>query len=183
MGDDGELIPAVPDDVAPGLSDLELVADIWAADARESRYVAERAASIAALARRRRIERDRDFGPLGGPGLDSRYRQSPSLAEVSETFVAELALIRHCSEHEAEMLAVEAVLLTTKLTGTWNALYEGRLDVRKMRAMVDLLDSAKPDVAAQIERQVLPHAERLTVAQLRGRVRRALARLDADALE
>jgi hypothetical protein len=181
--DDAVPVHVMPHDLEPSLSETELVADIWAADARESRYVAERAASIAALARRRHIERDRDFGPLAGPGLDSRYRQSPSLAEVSETFVTELALIRHCSEHEAEMLAVEAVLLTTKLTGTWNALYEGRLDVRKMRALVDLLDSAKPDVAAQIERQVLPHAERLIVPQLRGRVRRALARLDADALE
>jgi hypothetical protein len=181
--DDAVPVHVMPHDLEPSLSETELVADIWAADARESRYAAERAASIAALARRRHIERDRDFGPLGGPGLDSRYRQSPSLAEVSETFVTELALIRHCSEQEAEMLAVEAVLLTTKLTGTWNALYEGRLDVRKMRAVVDLLDSAKPGVAAQIERQVLPHAERLTVAQLRGRIRRALARLDADALE
>src|SRR3712207_3963460 len=117
-------MPEVPDTAASELSDLELVADIWAADAREARYVAERAASIAALARRRRIERDRDFGSLGGPGLDTRYRQSPVLAEVSETFVTELALIRHCSEHEAEMLAVEAVLLTTKLANTWAALYE-----------------------------------------------------------
>ncbi|MCW2699756.1 MAG: endonuclease [Blastococcus sp.] len=172
-----------PMDLAPQLSETELVADIWAADAREARHVAERAASIARLARRRHIERDRDFGPLGGPGLDSRYRQSPALAEVSETFVCELALIRHCSEQEAEMLAVEAVLLTTKLTGTWHALYEGRLDVRKMRALVDLLDSAKPEVVARIEQRVLPHAEKLTVAQLRDRVRRALARLDAAALQ
>src|SRR3954469_6435507 len=104
MGDDGELIRAVPDDVAPGLSDLELVADIWAADAREARHVAERAASIAALARRRRIERDREFGPLGGRGLETRSRRSPVLAEVSETFVTELALIRCCSENEAEAL-------------------------------------------------------------------------------
>jgi hypothetical protein len=74
---DGVPIPDVPDH-SPALSDLELVADIWAADARESRHAAERATSIAALARRRRIERDRDFGPLGGPGLDSRLRHPPS---------------------------------------------------------------------------------------------------------
>src|SRR5688572_12721170 len=88
--DEGVPIPHLPDDVADSLSDLELVADIWAADAREARHVAERAASIAALARRRRIERDRTFGTLGGPGLDSRLRQSPALSETSETFVTEL---------------------------------------------------------------------------------------------
>jgi hypothetical protein len=181
--DGGVPIRVLPADRAPHLSETELVADIWAADAREAQYVAERAASIAALARRRSVERDRDFGPLGGPGLDSRYRQSTALGEVSETFVSELALIRRCSEVEAETLAVEALVLTTKLTGTWSALYEGRLDVRKMRALVDLLGPAKPEVAARIEQHVLPGAEDLTVTQLRSRVRRALARWDAQALE
>ena len=108
IGDDGVPIPFEPDPVAAGLSDLELVADIWASDAREARYVAERAASVAALARRRRIERDREFGPLGGPGLDSRVRRSPVLAHVSETFVSELALIRGCTEVEAMGVSVMA---------------------------------------------------------------------------
>ena len=181
--DDGVPIHEIPDDVAASLSDLELVADIWAADARESRYAAERASSIAALARRRSVERDRDFGPLGGPGLDSRLRRSPVLADVSETFVTELAMIRRCSEREAELLAIESILLTTKLTRTWSELYAGRIDVRKMRAMVDLLGPAKPKVAAAVEERVLPNAEHLTVAQLRAKVRRVLARLDADALD
>ena len=52
-----------------------------------------------------------------------------------------------------------------------------------MRALLDLLGPAKPKVAAAIEARVLPAAERLTVAQLRDRIRRALARLDADALD
>jgi hypothetical protein len=92
-------------------------------------------------------------------------------------------MIRCCSELAAESLAIESILLTTKLRGTWSALYAGRIDVRKMRALVDLLGPAKPKVAAAIEQRVLPGAERLTVAQLRDRVRRALARLDAQALE
>ncbi|MGY2001652.1 DUF222 domain-containing protein [Blastococcus sp. SYSU DS1024] len=181
--DEGVPIPWVPDTDAPGLSDLELVADIWAADAREARYAAQRAEAITALARRRSIDRDRDFGPLGGPGLDSRLRRSEVLALVSETFVTELAMIRGCTEAEAEALAVESILLTTLLTGTWDALYAGRIDVRKMRALVDLLATAKPAVIAEVERRVLPDAGRLTVPQLRARVRRALARLDADALD
>ena len=162
--DDGVPIPDVPDH-SPALSDLELVADIWAADARESRHAAERATSIAALARRRRIERDRDFGPLGGPGLDSRLRQHAVLSEVSETFVSELALIRGCSEIEAESLAVESVLLTTKLTGTWAELYAGRIDVRKMRAIVDLLGAGQGSAVEDRSSGRCCHApSRLTVA-------------------
>ena len=180
---DGVPIPVEPDDVAAQLSDLELVSDIWAADAREARSVAERAAAIAALARRRPAARDDDFGTSGGPGRDASLRRPATLSEVSETFVPELAVVRGCSEVEAEMLAVESLLLTSKLRATWNALYEGRIDVRRMRALVDLLGPAKPAVAAEIERRVLPVAGRLTVAQLRARVRRLLTRLDAKALD
>jgi hypothetical protein len=181
--DDGVPLHAEPDDVGAHLSDLELVSDIWAADARESRHVAERAEAIAALARRRSAERDRAFGPLGKPGLDSQLRQPEALRDVSETFVTELAMIRSCSEMAAEALAVESILLTTKLRATWSALYEGRIDPRRMRALVDLLGPAKPKVAAEVERRVLPGAGDLTVAQLRARVRRLLFRLDAKALE
>ncbi|RZU32523.1 HNH endonuclease signature motif containing protein [Blastococcus saxobsidens] len=181
--DDGVRIRELPDTIAPGLSDLELAADIWAADARESRYAAERATAIAALARRRAIERDREFGPLGGPGLDSRLRRSPVLAQVSETFVSELALIRGCSEVEAEALAVESIVLTTTMTATWEALHAGEIDVKKMRALVDLLGPAKSAVTQEIEQRVLPGAGRRTVAQLRRQVRRALATLDAEALD
>ena len=81
--------------------------------------------------------------------------------------MTELAMIRSCSEREAESLAIESILLTTKLPRTWSALYAGRIDVRKMRALLDLLGPAKPKVAAAIEARVLPAAEHLTVAQLR----------------
>jgi hypothetical protein len=180
---DGEPIPSLPEDLAPALSELELVADIWASDAREARSVAERAVAISHFARRRRRQRMEEFGPKGGPGLDSRYRQPVELADYSETLVAELAFVRHCSEIEAETKLVEALTLTTKLRGTWGALYEGRISVPKMRALVDLLGPATPRAVAAIEARVLPVADRLTVAQLRERVRRALARLDPAALE
>jgi hypothetical protein len=71
---EGEPILWLPEDFAPHLSETEMVADIWASDARQAREAALGAASITALARRRHRERDRDFGPLGGPGLDSRLR-------------------------------------------------------------------------------------------------------------
>ena len=172
-----------PEDLAPALSETELVADIWAADAREARHVAERAVSVAHFARRRRRQRDEEFGPHGGPGLDSRHRTPVVLADYSETLVTELAFIRHCSEFEAEALLVESLILVNKLSGTWSALYEGRIDVRKMRLLVDLLGPATPKAVAAIEARVLPVAGELTRAQIRQRVRRALARLDAKALE
>src|SRR4051794_3767897 len=96
----GEPIRTMPEDLAPALSEIELVADIWAADAREARDVAVRAVSVAHFARRRRRQRIEEFGPRGGPGLDSRHRQPVALADYSETLVAELAFIRNCSEIE-----------------------------------------------------------------------------------
>jgi len=166
-----------------GLADVWLAGDIRAADAQACRSAAERAVAIATLARRRRAEDDRVFGQPGGPGLDSHLTENTALRDVSDSFVSELALARHCTENEAELLAVEAILLTTKLTGTWAALYRGRIDEPKMRALVDLLGAVKAETAAEIERRVLEPAESLTVPQLRARVRRLLARLDAEALE
>jgi len=182
-GDDGDPIPWLPEDLAAPLSELELVADIWSSDAREARSVAERAVAISNFAHRRRRQRPEEFGPNGGPGVDSRHRQPVVLADYSETLVPELAFVRKCSETEAEAKVVEALTLTTKLRGTWGALYEGRVDVPKMRALVDLLGPATPKAVAAIEARVLPVADQLTVAQLRQRVRRGLARHDAAALE
>ncbi|MGY1804990.1 HNH endonuclease signature motif containing protein [Blastococcus sp. SYSU D00922] len=181
--EEGVPVHVLPEDLAPALSELELVADIWASDAREARHVAERAVALARFARRRRRERIPEFGPRGGPGLDSRHRQPAFLADFSETLVPEVALLRNCSELEAEQVLVESLILTTSLPGTWSALYEGRISVPKMRALVDLLGTAKPAAIEEIESLVLPAAEGCTVPQLRQRVRRALARLDADALE
>jgi hypothetical protein len=181
--EDGDPVLMLPDDLAPALSELELVADIWAADAREARQVAERAVAVTRFARRRRRERLQEFGPRGGPGLDSNHRQPAVFADFSETLVPELALLRTCSEFEAERLLLESLILCTSLTGTWSALYEGRIDVPKMRALVDLLGTATPTAISGIEALVLPVAGRLTVPQLRVRIRRALARLDAGALD
>lgn len=181
-GEDGDVVHVHPDDLDGGVSELELVADIWSADARAARHAAERAVAISRLAQRRRKELDRVFGARGGPGVDSRQLSHPVLDEYSELVIPEVALIRHCSEREAERLVVESLVLTTTLTATWSALYEGRIDEKKMQALVDLLGTVKPETSAAVERLVLPDAERLTAADLRSRVRRLLARLDADAL-
>jgi hypothetical protein len=181
--EDGTPVHVLPDDLDGGLTDIELVADIWSADSRAARHAAERAVAIARLARRRRKALDEVLGPRGGPGIDSRQLRHPALDEHSELLIPEVALIRHCSEFEAEMLVVESLVLTTTLTGTWSALYEGHIDEKKMRALVDLLGTVKQETAAEVERLVLPAADELTVADLRTKVRRHLARLDAEALK
>src|SRR3712207_9212212 len=70
---DGEPVPLLPSEVVSRQSaELELVCDIWSADAHMAREHARQAATIAELARRRSVERDAAFGPRGRPGPDSR---------------------------------------------------------------------------------------------------------------
>ncbi len=181
---EGEPIHLRPDEVVPEAeTELELVADIWAADSHAARTYAIKLVGVARLARRRGAERDAAFGPRGGPGPGSRSLRSAVLAEVSDDFVSELALIRQCSEAEATALAVEALVLTEKLPGTWSELFAGRLDERKARALVDLLADAGDQIAAAVEARVLPGADKLTRAAFRDRVRYHLYRLDEQAKE
>ncbi|MGK5170507.1 HNH endonuclease signature motif containing protein [Geodermatophilus sp. CPCC 205761] len=182
--EDGVPLPVLPAEVvSPLVAELELVCDIWSADACMAREHARQAATIAELARRRSVERDAAFGPRGGPGPDSRAMRPAALADVSDDFVSELALIRHCSEAEAGRLAAESLLLTTKLAPTWSELYAGRLTVRKARILLDLLGDADDEVAAGVQARVLPGAEACPPGRLADRARYHLYRLDADAKE
>ncbi len=91
----------MPDAHALGFSEEQLSGYIGAADALESRGYAMRLLSVARLARRRRAGALGAVGGRGGPGVDARALADPVLAEVGEDFVAELALIRGCSDTEA----------------------------------------------------------------------------------
>ncbi|MGY1633285.1 DUF222 domain-containing protein [Geodermatophilus sp. SYSU D01186] len=182
-----EGVPLVvcPADLLGGAdTELECVADIWAADARAARAAAEQAVWIARLARRRRVERQQsEFGPRGGPGPDAVDRRPPCLADVSETFVPELALIRGCTEAEAAVLAVESLVLVDRLPAVWAELYAGRIDRRRAAVLADLLGEVAPATADRVLARVLPGAATHTPPQLRDRTRRALARIDAEALD
>ena len=172
-----------PDDLCGGESELEQLADIWSADARAARAAAELAVWVARLARRRRIDRQtEEFGPRGKRGRDAVDRRPPCLADVSEGFVPELALIRCCTEAEAASLAVDSLVLVSRLPDAWAELYAGRIDARRARVLVDLLGEVSPATAAAVQAAVLPTAGRCTTGQLRDRIRRLLARIDADAL-
>src|SRR3712207_3579843 len=144
---EGEPDPVVPADLAPLLTELEIASAIRSAQARHAREYALELLSIAQLARRRRCDDLMARGVRGGPGVDSRARVVPELADIREDFVAELALIRGCTQGEAGELAREAVLLTTVLEPTWSELFAGRIGIRQVRALVDLLG----DVTAPVE--------------------------------
>src|ERR671912_1252492 len=126
-----EPAPPLPDVDAPVFTERELVAFIGASDAIEARNHAERLLLIARLARRRRGVLGAADG-RGGPGVDARALARPELLDVREDFVAELALTRGCSEHEASALLREAVLATTVLAPAWSALHAGRIGPRHL---------------------------------------------------
>ncbi len=181
---DGDPIRVLPGEVvSAALSELDLVADVWSTDARMAREYAHQAAVIAELARRRRVERDADSGEHGRPAPDARALRPAALADVSDDFVTELAVIRGCAEAEASRLAVDALLLTTSLAPTWSELYAGRLTVRKARVLLDLLGDCHPDVAAAVQARVLPGAADSPPPRLGDRTRYHLYRVDADARE
>ncbi len=152
--EDGEPIPFAPHEVtSAGATELELVADIWS---------------------------------RGGAGPDARAARPLALSDVSDVsddFVSELAVIRHCSEADASRLAVESLLLTTKLSPTWSALFAGRLTVRKARILLDLLGDASDAVAAEVQARVLPGAEDCPPSRLGDRARYHLYRVDGAAKE
>jgi hypothetical protein len=178
----GVPVPVLPSEVVSAVwADLDLAAEIWSTDARLAREHARQAAVITELARRRQASRDADFGPRGGPGSDARASRPAALAEVSEDFVPELAVIRGCSEYEASKLAVEALLLTGKLAPAWSALWAGDLTIAKVRVLLDLLGDASDEVAAAVLARVLPGAADVEPARLRDRTRYHLYRADAEA--
>ena len=177
-----EPVPQPPGVDAGGLSEADLVLFIGAADAIEARNHASRLRWIAGLAGQRRCAgRLAAVDGRGGPGVDARALADPVLAGIREDLVAELALTRGCSEGEAVALLREAVLATTVLSPAWAALDEARIGPRHLRACVDLLGDAPPEVAAEVQRRVLPAADGMTVAAFRERLRYHLYRLDAAA--
>ena len=98
---EGEAVPFVPADLVPLMTETEIVSGIRSAHARQAREHALELVAIVQLARRRRCDDAMARGTDGGPGVDSRARSVPELADVREDFVAELAVIRGCTEVEA----------------------------------------------------------------------------------
>ncbi len=157
--EDGEPVPFVPDDRAAELSETELVADIWSAQSRQAREYAMELQAIARLAHRRRGVDGMARGARGGPGIDARAMATPELADISEAFVSEVALIRGCTDAQALVMARESILLTTTLAPSWSELFAGRIGLPHLKVLVDLLGDAAPEIAGEVQGRVLPHVE------------------------
>ena len=152
--------PELPPLDADAWSDRELVSLVRAADAIEGRNHAARVLAVARWAAHRRTGRVLGTADgRGGPGVDSRALADAVLDGIDEDFVSELARARNCGEVEALRLVREALLLTGPLAATWRRLNAGLLTVRQAQAVVDLLGDATPEIAAEVQRRVLPRSE------------------------
>ena len=172
----------VPELDVPELSDIEVVADMWSAQARQRRAQALELEAVAQLAWRRRGGELGTAEGLGGPGIDSRGSADAVLAGVREDFVSELAVSRDCTEAEAHGLLRRALLLTGPLVPVWSALYAGRIGERHVSAAVDLLGDTTAAVAEAVLDRVLAGAvDGMTAAVFRDRLRYHLYRADAEA--
>ena len=72
--------------------------------------------------------------------------------------------------------------LASRFVPTLEVMGAGELDDYRASVLVAELADAAPEVAAMVQKQVLPKAPTWTAGQLRAAVRRVLARLDPDAL-
>ncbi|HEX6471892.1 MAG TPA: DUF222 domain-containing protein, partial [Streptosporangiaceae bacterium] len=101
-------------------------------------------------------------------------------SEVGEWVTDEIAAALTLSCGTAAHLVVMAEQLAESLPLTFAALQTGRVDAAKARVIADGLRSAQPDVAADVERRVVPAAPDQTCAQLRYAVRKAIAEVDPE---
>jgi len=106
----------------------------------------------------------------------------PEILEVSEWLPHELQMAHPYSWTAVQDLVQTSLVLTGRLSATLALLRAGRIDYIMARILADLLGTCSEPVAHTVEALVLPTAPGLTPGGLAGAVRRALARVDAQAL-
>jgi hypothetical protein len=122
--------------------------------------------------------------PPGHPGAKrGSWAPDTELPGVSEFFVPELAVVLNCGRGSAAHLAHRAWIYRHNLPGTWAALAEGTLDEPRAKVLADVLAHTTPQVARQIEAQLLPEATDLSLGRLRSRALALLLELDASAVD
>ena len=131
---------------------------------------ARQATAIAELSRRVEMR------PLaGGRQIESMSPQRITAMEVA----ARLCL----TPASGENIVCRSLCLVETLRGTHAALAEGRIDTRRAEVVADELRRHEPEVARQVEVDVLGRAERLTASRLRRAIKQSLHRLVPDTME
>ncbi|MCW4385134.1 HNH endonuclease [Salinibacterium sp. SYSU T00001] len=84
---------------------------------------------------------------------------------------AELACALRIPERTAERMLYASEVLARNLPGTLASLDEGRISYRHAEALVDETTTLESSAVAELEAAALPHAEQLTVAKFRKKLR------------
>jgi hypothetical protein len=167
---------------ADWLDDEQVAAELARIQGDRARQAAREAELILRLAD---LRPDADDPPAGTPGARRRTwrKTAAEFAGVSEFFPDEVAHAINLGRGTAAFRARRAFTWRDNLPDTYVALRRGRIDERRAGVLADALQGAAPELAQQVEAALLPEAEELSLARLRGRALELLAELDASAVE
>ncbi|MDX6256966.1 MAG: hypothetical protein QOJ11_3300, partial [Frankiales bacterium] len=114
---------------------------------------------------------------LVGPDPDPQDTQA---ARSDEFAPLELAAALHVTVGHAAGRIRHARLMGSTFTATQQRLAQGRIDGYRVWLMLQTLTTLPPELAAQVEAEILPHAATMTGAELRTALRDAARRVDPD---
>ena len=176
-----EELPAELDTMPPGpelsalLASLDLaryngfqLVEILTAQQRQVSYENARLLAVA---------RELTYTPGCTPMEDPHRRQSPDKFTGTE-----IAFALSATEYSAQAMIVLALTAVDIVPALHQALLDGRIDLTKTRMIVNELAFVDEEHARLVVDKVLKHAHRATTSQLRLILRRALLRLDPDAV-
>jgi hypothetical protein len=145
------------------LPDRELLAALEAADRQTSWAQAMKLTAVAELARRRQ-----------GPGylLDS---------DTERRIAGEVSLALTLTHGQAEELVWLAETLPERLPATWAALRHGHLDYDRAKVMCDGIGGLDPDLARDLDAELIGDAVDSTRTMLRRKVTQTVKAADPDA--
>ena len=98
------------------------------------------------------------------------------------SFLREIAVARRCSDRAAASDVRAAVRLTTALPRTFGLLQDGVMTIARAKAMVTELEPHDDALAGEVDAELADQATIMPVWRIAGAVRKAVLRLDADAV-
>ena len=124
------------------------------------------------------VTRELTYTPWCTGESDPQRRATPDRFAPSE-----IAFALAATEYAADALMVTALIAVDELPALHAALAAGRIDLTKTKMIVNELAGATREHARLVVDKVLKHAHRATTTQLKAILRRALLRLDPDAVK